>query len=63
MTCRLKVAFKKCTGEIGEIIDSMAEMQTSIAENSLLKPEKNNNVQSFVSYSYLLSVVMYLQCV
>lgn len=47
MTCRLKVAFKKCTGEIGEIIDSMAEMQTSIAENSLLKPEKNNNVQSF----------------
>ncbi|XP_045075973.1 uncharacterized protein LOC121550169 isoform X2 [Coregonus clupeaformis] len=44
---RLKVAFKKCTGEMAEMIDSMAEMQTSIAKNRLLKPEKNNYVQSF----------------
>jgi hypothetical protein len=37
MTWRLKVAFKKCTGEMAKNIDSMAEMQTSIADNRLLK--------------------------
>ncbi|XP_052385784.1 uncharacterized protein LOC127906116 isoform X4 [Oncorhynchus keta] len=44
---RLKVAFKKCTGEMAEMVESMAEMQTRIAESRLLKPEKNNYVQSF----------------
>ncbi|XP_064835449.1 uncharacterized protein LOC135549401 [Oncorhynchus masou masou] len=37
---RLKVAFKKCTGEMAEMVESMAEMQTRIAESRLLKPEK-----------------------
>lgn len=46
---RLKVAFKKCTGEMAKMVESMAEMQTRIAENRLLKPEKKNYVQSFVN--------------
>jgi hypothetical protein len=45
-----------------EMIDSMAEMQATIAESRVLKPEKNNSVQSFVSYSYLVSVVTSAMC-
>ncbi|KAK6317235.1 hypothetical protein J4Q44_G00126350 [Coregonus suidteri] len=41
---RLKVAFKKCTGKICEMVEFMVEMQTRIAEN---RPEKKNYVRSF----------------